>query len=174
MPMKKVLDHYEVNKDTMALLSAAHIDYCTIVLETDRILYVKKTPTQIVKSACLEGFSTYDGRRKAVTYHIGAKQKVPIPIIPRDNIYAFPTHSPKDFKCNWIFYNHVKYIKTLNTPNQPSQSLIIFKNGQQITLNESHYILKNQMKRTAICILSLSAHPVADHRDGSRVPLLDF
>lgn len=98
--MKKILDDYEVNRSTVALLSVAHIDYCTIVLEENRQLYVRKTPTQIVKASCLEGGSTYDGRRTAIRYRTGSKQKVPIPINPRENIFAFPTHSPKAFECN--------------------------------------------------------------------------
>lgn len=156
MLMKKVLDYYEVNEDTMALLSVAHIDFCTIVLERNCILYANQSPTKIIKAACIGGFSTYDGRRQAISFHTGSKQKVPIPINPRDNIFAFPTHSPESFECNWIFYNHVRYIKTVNPPSENRQSIIEFKNGQQITLNESHYILKKQMERTARCILCFS------------------
>lgn len=140
----------------MALLSATHIDYGTIVLETNGRLYVKQTPTQIVKASCLEGHSTYEGRRKAITYHTGAKQKVPIPINPHHNIFAFPTNSPENFNCNWIFYNHVKYIKTAHSPYEPQQSIIVFKNGQELPLPESQYILTKQMQRTAMCILLFS------------------
>ena len=151
---EEILDHYLVNSRTMALLSVAHMDYSTIVLEEDRQLFVRQTPTQIVKASCLEGGSTYDGRRSAVTYHTGSKQKVPIPISPHEDIFAFPTHSPTDFRCNWLFFKHVKYISTFIPPGETTrQSSITFHNGQTITLNESHYVLEKQMQRTAMCIL---------------------
>ncbi|MEC1747878.1 competence protein ComK [Schinkia azotoformans] len=152
--MKQIINHYEVNQNTMALLSVAHTEYSTLALEENQQFYVRKTPIQIVKDACLEGGSTYDGRRRAVSYRTGSQQKVPIPINPKDKIFAFPTHSPKSFECNWIFYHHVKYISTYKSPDQLSvQSVITFKNGQRISLQESQYILEKQMQRTAMCII---------------------
>ncbi|MEC1771891.1 competence protein ComK [Schinkia azotoformans] len=158
--MLKILDDYEVNRSTMALLSVAHIDYCTIVVEENQVFYVRKTTTEIVKASCLEGGASYEGRRKAIRYRTGSKQKVPIAINPGENIYAFPTHSPKAFECNWIFFNHVKYISTIHLPNKETKSRILFKNGLHIDMNESRYILEKQMKRTAICILWLSPQSV--------------
>ena len=151
---EEILADYQITSRTMALLSVAHMEYSTIVLEVDRQLFVRLTPIQIIKASCLDGGSTYDGRRSAVTHHTGSKQKVPIPIIPHDDIYAFPTHSPTAFGCNWLFFNHVKYISTFTPPGETSrQSSITFHNGQSITLNESHYVLNKQMERTAMCIL---------------------
>ncbi|WP_374724525.1 competence protein ComK [Calidifontibacillus erzurumensis] len=159
--MIKVFDHYEVNKSTMAILSVAHIDYSTLILEENQQIYVRKTPTQIIKEACIEGGSTYDGRRIAVMHAIGARQKVPIPIDQIDQIFAFPTQSPKSFECSWIFYHHVKYISTRkSTEHQVAQSIITFKNGQEIILDESRFILEKQMQRTALCILKFSKVPL--------------
>lgn len=152
--MKQIIDQYEVNQNTMALLSVANMDYSTLVLEENQQYYVRKTPIQIIKAACLEGGSTYEGRRSAVSYKTRSQQKVPIPINPKDKIFAFPTHSPKSFHCNWIFYYHVKYISTYKSPGQQNvQSVIAFKNGQPISLYESRYILEKQMQRTAMCII---------------------
>ncbi|WP_102345914.1 competence protein ComK [Bacillus sp. Marseille-P3661] len=160
--MKKVLDTYEVNRSTMALLSVAHIDYCCIALEDNQTLYVRQTPISIVKASCLDGGSTYDGRRTAVTHRTGSKHRVPIPINPNENIFAFPTHSPKAFECSWIFYHHVKSIKTFSSPtNHAIQTVITFQNGHQEILNESYYILKKQYQQTAICILAFAPQ----HRD---------
>lgn len=155
--MKNIIDYYEINGSTMALLAVAHTDYSTLVLEEARQFFVRQTPTQIVKAACIEGGASYDGRRISVKHQIGAKQKVPIPINPKENIFAFPTHSPKTFECCWIFYHHVKYFTMFTAPSdQTTQSKLIFKNGQTITLSESHYILEKQMQRTALCILRFS------------------
>jgi competence protein ComK len=152
--LEMILEHYDINRST---LPAAHMDYSTIVLEGNRQLFVKKTPLQLIKAACLDGWSTYEGRRKAVMYLTGSKQKVPIPVNPRDNIYAFPTQSPKEFNCSWIFYHHVKFIHPTHVKTEdPIQSIITFKNHQELPMNESCYVLEKQMQRTAICILSFS------------------
>ena len=98
-----VLSHYDINRDTIALIPATHPDYSTIVWEKDQILHVRKTPIQLIKKGSLEGGAEYDGRRAAVTYKTGIQSKVPIPINPFEQIYAFPTHSPKLFECTWLF-----------------------------------------------------------------------
>ncbi|WP_102348348.1 competence protein ComK [Bacillus sp. Marseille-P3661] len=157
--MKEVLGHYEINKNTMALLSVAHIDYSTIVIEVERQLFVRQRPTKIVKAACLDGGASFDGRRVAVTHLTGTKQKVPIPIKPNENIYAFPTVSPTAFDCNWIFFNHIKYIRTLTSQDKTTQSMIVFQDGQHITLHESDYVLRKQMHRTAMCIHCFNPSP---------------
>ncbi|RFB18204.1 competence protein [Bacillus sp. HNG] len=149
--MYMIHNDYEINPDTLALLSIAHIDYATIVLEGHQMLYVKKTPLQLIKTACLEGGSTYEGRRKAVTHLTGAIQKVPIPINPRRKIFAFPTQSPNAFECNWIIYHHIKAI--VSTQNHQTQSIIQFKNHYELPMNESHYLLQKQYTRTAMCVL---------------------
>ncbi|MCT8140513.1 competence protein ComK [Anaerobacillus sp. CMMVII] len=144
-----ILANYSVNKDTLALLSVAHPDYHTIAIETDRKLYIRKTPFQIIKAACLKGGSTYEGRRAAVTYLTGAKHKVPIPINPTEHIYAFPTYSPTQFECSWIFHDHVHSI----SPYQKNHTVITFKNELQLKLPVSYYTIEKQMYRTAQCII---------------------
>ncbi|MFB4163897.1 competence protein ComK [Alteribacillus sp. JSM 102045] len=142
---EKVVDHYEINSSTMALLSVAHTDYNGIALEAHQKVFVRKTPIQLIKSACLDSGSSYEGRRMAVTYQTGSKQKVPIPVDPLHHIFAFPTHSPRAFECNWIFYHHVSSIQAYRSPQEPSiKSIITFKNGQQLPMKQSAYILKNK------------------------------
>ncbi|MEH7385787.1 competence protein ComK [Bacillus sp. JJ1521] len=151
--MKMILPIYEVTPLTMSILPARDIDYFAIVIEEYQTLYVRQTPLQIIKTACLEGGATYEGRRKAVTYLTGAIQKVPIPINPRRNIFAFPTHSPTAFECSWIFYHHIKTIIPIQQINNATQSIIQFKNQQELPMTESHYLLEKQYTRTAMCVL---------------------
>lgn len=151
--MKKIQLIYEVTPKTQAILPAMEIDYSAIVIEEHRTLYVRQTPLQIIKAACLEGGATYEGRRKAVTHLTGAVQKVPIPINPRRDIFAFPTHSPTAFECNWIFYHHIKSIVPSLQTSSTTKSIILFKNHQELPMTESHYLLQKQYTRTAMCIL---------------------
>ncbi|PAV28416.1 competence protein [Virgibacillus profundi] len=150
--MEKIMSHYKINEQTIALLPARHMDYASIVYEHNQQLFVRKTPIQLIKTACLDYCSTYEGRREAVIYHTGFRRKVPIPISISKNIYTFPTHSPSDYDCTWIFYNHVKsFISNPSSKKLGVKSIITFKTGQQLPLNVSPYIIEKQMKRTAMC-----------------------
>lgn len=136
--MKVIVSEYDINQSTMALLPVAHIDYSTIVVEQNGQLFVKKTPLQLIKAACLDGGASYEGRRAAVTHLTGAMQKVPIPINQLTNIFAFPTHSPTVFHCSWIFYHHVRTIKPPENPaDTTKQAIIHFKNDLQLPMSES-------------------------------------
>jgi len=48
---KTVLENYEINRHTMALLSVAHPDYSTVAINPDGELYIRKTPFQIIKAS---------------------------------------------------------------------------------------------------------------------------
>ncbi|SDJ97518.1 competence protein ComK [Sediminibacillus albus] len=162
--MTELLADYQVNKHTMALLAAAQLEYETVVLEQERQLYVKQPPLQLIKKACLDAGSTYDGRRLAIIYHTGSRKKVPIPINPEKNIFAFPTCSPASFSCYWIFYRHIFDIETgPSVENSSAQSTIVFTNGQQLPMKESAYVLKKQQLRTALAISKFSGQMLAVH-----------
>jgi len=150
--MTQVINDYQVNPRTMALIPARNIDYQTIVLEPGNIFHVMQSPIKLIKDACKEGGATYEGRYKAVTHKTGIHKKVPIPISQLDQIYAFPTHSAKQFNCHWIFYHHLKSIK-LGTYKK---SIITFTDYQQLEIDVSAYILKQQTLRTAHCFLLFS------------------
>ncbi|OIJ16520.1 hypothetical protein BKP45_21180 [Anaerobacillus alkalidiazotrophicus] len=161
-----ILSNYEITSQTMALLSVAHLDYCTIALEPSQEFYINKPPLQLIKQACLEGGSTYEGRKKAVVHLTGAKHKVPIPINQLEQIYAFPTHSPNQFECSWIFHQHIRSITPLKTPKEPQQTMITFHNMKQLKLPVSYYSIEKQMQRTASCIIRFS------HNYFERPPIL--
>lgn len=144
-----VLDHYCINEHTVALLPAKEIDYQTTVLEVNHIHRVVQTPLQLIKNACLFNWSTYEGRRQAVMYHTNYRNKVPIPINKSKNIYAFPTHSPINFNCNWFFPNHILQIKKNMKQNN---STIYFSNNRTLTIDVSFHILEKQFQRTLYCM----------------------
>ncbi|MEH7238866.1 competence protein ComK [Bacillus sp. JJ1562] len=154
--MPQILNEYEINLQTMAILSVAEFEYSAIVLEGENRILVRQTPLQMIKAACLEGGASYEGRRKAVIHLTGAIQKVPIPINPRRKIFAFPTHSPTTFECNWIFFHQIKTITHPKIQSPTNQSIIHFKNNQTLSMNESYYVLQKQYQRTAMCILQYS------------------
>ncbi len=151
--MKEILTTYNVNEETNALTPAFQLDYQTIVLEGKRELFVKQTPLELIKLAAKRGGAEYNGRRTSMTYLTGIHKKIPIPINPQKNIYAFPTTSPKQANCSWIFFHHVDEIKPTKGIYR---SIIQFKNGREIKMNESLHILEKQMYRTWLCKKALN------------------
>ncbi|MBU9711676.1 competence protein ComK [Bacillus tamaricis] len=135
-------------------MPVAHTDYDTTVFEGDQQLFVKQTAMEQLKQDCLKDCSSYEGRRMAVTFRTGIERKAPIPINFLLKIYAFPTHSPKNPNCSWLFPAHIHSI-TAN-PKDAQQSIITFKNGRSIVLNTPAIILNKQMHRTTYCIYVFS------------------
>ncbi|UCZ52936.1 competence protein ComK [Bacillus shivajii] len=154
--MAKIIQDYEINEETIALIPAKSIEYDTIVLEENAKYYVKQTPINIINKGCLEGGSDYKGRRRAVTHLTGTVNKVPIPINPHLNLYAFPTHSPKHRECSWLFYHHIRKL----TPESPHETTVTFTNDDSIQMNVSYSILEKQIYRTSYCVIRFSNQPM--------------
>lgn len=143
--MIMLLEHYQPNKETIAYITAQHIDYNTIILEGERTYYCKKTPFELVKDNCIANWSSYEGRRKAVMKLTNYFRKVPIIISQLKEIVIFPTHSPENVDCNWIF---VKHVLKISKCSKKKGTIITFNNGRQLHLNVSHHIIESQFHRT--------------------------
>lgn len=153
--MIPIINSYRINERTMILIPVYHADYQTMVKETDRTLYVRKTPLDIIESGCLNGFSTYEGRRKAIMVLTGYQRKVPIPILPSKHIFAFPTLSPENYDCHWLFPIHIETFDHVRKTKKVGKSKAVFKNGEEVFLQESVEVLEKQMQRTAYCALRM-------------------
>ncbi|WP_161568203.1 competence protein ComK [Anaerobacillus alkaliphilus] len=143
--MEKTLNHYVVNKNTLAICSIASCEFSSIVYEIDQILYVRQTPLKIIQVSCLANGSTHKGRCMAVSYHTNNRHKLPVPISEKDSIYFFPTSAPNNFHCHWISYHHVLHLQLAK--NQ--ETIITFRNGLQLTISVSFYTIEKQLHRTA-------------------------
>lgn len=137
---------YEINAHTMALLPALNMEYATRVL--DAVLgeiYVREPILQLLKMACLEGGSSFEGRRKYTEYHLGITQKVPIAVSPLENIYVFPTVSAKQPNCVWLFASHIQ-----STDTSGKLGKVIFRNGFILELDITPLILQRQIQKVAL------------------------
>lgn len=142
-----IFTNYTIKTETMILIPERHTDYQTLVIESHRKILVSQTPLEIIKSGCLADFSTYEGRRDAVIHHTGFKQKTPIPISTTKGIYAFPTTSPKNMDCVWIFINHVTGVKKVSN-SRDYGAFITLSNNINLKLNATYHILQSQLDRT--------------------------
>lgn len=149
----KVLDDYIATEVTLAILPVRHMDYSSIVYEQARTYYVRQTPMHIIKASCETYYSTYDGRRKAIISQTGFKYKTPMIIREQGPLLAFPTISPSEFDCAWIFSHHIKSI-------QPDDlnCKIIFHNEREMPLPLSDYRVNNQKNSTLHLHYLLTKH----------------
>nr|WP_275896239.1 competence protein ComK [Paraliobacillus sediminis] len=134
-----------MTQDTLAITPAKQIDYTTRIIEKNQTLMTRQAPLAIIKTNCLTGAASYQGRRKAASHLVGYIHKVPLLIYERTNIYAFPTQSPTNYACSWLFAQHI--LKIVRHPDT-NQSTITFHNGTTLNLEESTYQLRTQLNRT--------------------------
>lgn len=147
-------NEYEINQQTLAIIPAKQIDFDSIVIETKNTRHIKKTALQLIKTACYNDWTTYEGRRQAVMHHTNYIQKVPIPISMHNRIYFFPTHSPSNIDNSWIAYQHIAHIEK-SPENTQKPTIIYFKTGQAMSVDISIHTLRSQIQRTATCIYKM-------------------
>jgi competence protein ComK len=143
-----ICEDYEISQTTIALLHNHHEKYQTKILDLEGEFYSSKPIMKLLEEACLNNCSTYEGRRQAVIHFTNYTQRIPILINQFEKIIAFPTHSPEQSHCIWIFFHQILEISPINK----TQSLITFKNYKQLQLNISFHTLHEQCKKAAICI----------------------
>ncbi|MFZ3591900.1 competence protein ComK, partial [Bacillus sp. DJP31] len=104
-----VRENYEISPMTLAILPAYHEKYQSRILDLQGAFYSSQSPIKLIEQACLEGGSSFEGRKKSLQHKKSYFQCPPIPINPLDDIYAFPTCSPESHECVWLFYEHISY-----------------------------------------------------------------
>lgn len=144
---------YQINLRTLGILPAKQIEYDTIVIEEHQTLYIRQTPLEIIQESCINDWASYEGKRKAVSHHMNITYKVPIPISLTENLYFFPTHSPRDINNCWIGAHHIAHI--MKHPHSRRKSIIQFQCGRKLTLDVSEYILQQQMNKTRACMYKI-------------------
>ena len=158
-----IMENYSINENTLALLPAKQIDFDTIVIEKDRKIKVRKTSLELIKAACYNEWSTYEGRRQAVIHHTNFKRKVPIPINIRNGNYFFPTHSPTSIYNKWFSYLHIDEIN--KHPSNPTKTIITFYNGIELCVNIPYHLLDKQMQRTFECMYRMKRFWMNNNRN---------
>lgn len=146
--MKEILEDYSINKKTAAIMPAYEIEYESIVVEENEIYHVKKHPFKLIQENCLKNGASYDGRRRSIIYLTGFSRCVPVPINPRQDIFAFPTHSPKNDKCSWLFFRHLDRIKKTK---DKKQTILQLNNEKSLPIDISFHTLANQNFRIFVC-----------------------
>lgn len=139
---------YRISAKTLAIIPHYDLSYQAKVIETEQEVLSTETPLTIIRENCIHYGASYEGRKQSVRHHLDFHQKTPIPIHPPRHMYAFPTKAAKSYDCCWILFEQVSRI---TSQDDPGKSIIHFKNGHTLHLNESVYSMKKQYDRTGMC-----------------------
>jgi competence protein ComK len=144
-----------VTQSTMAMYPAFHETYQTVLLDfSGKEIFSEKPMLNIIKEACMENGSSYDGRIKAVRHVLPYHRKTPLMISREQNIYAFPTMSPEHYECIWLFHLHIQEFTAMN-----HKTLIHFKNGCSLKVDSSLEVLTKQRERSATLMTCFEEYP---------------
>ncbi|WP_377890122.1 competence protein ComK [Alkalihalobacillus sp. R86527] len=153
---EEIVLEYEISRTTEALIPAKELVNETRIYDRSGVYLSKRPQIDLIRDACLEGGSTYEGRRKAMVYHLRYEHQTPIVISTSNGICAFPTESPDNMDCYWIFYHHVRNLVALSRMS----SMVHFHSGLQLEVPVSYARLQKQMERMGRCISHYSNNPV--------------
>ncbi|WP_053399606.1 competence protein ComK [Priestia koreensis] len=139
-------ESYEISRKTMALLPNKDPVYQTKVIEAEGEYLCAIPPIKLIRAACLRGGASYEGRREAIIERYDYKHRTPIPVFPAFNVFAFPTTSPDNYECMWLFENHI-----YNVTSSSDKACINFHNGASLVLDYPYKFMRLQWQRTATC-----------------------
>ncbi len=134
------MEDYEINSSTLAIIPLG--ENISKVYEEEAEYIVSKSSNAIIKENCEFYGSSYEGRCKGTKKLTGIKSKFPIIIEESRNIIFFPTSSVRSDNNTWIALNNIKDYKIDNL-----NSIITFKNNENLDLDISYYSLDNQICR---------------------------
>ncbi len=103
-------------------------------------------PLELVKEACLQQGASYNGLVESVRYNFGYQKKVPLMIKPQKHFFCFPTRSPEDAECIWIFPHHVH-----SQHKYHEGTMVKFSNGQYMQVPIAINIMTRQSERAFNC-----------------------
>ena len=116
-------------------------EYQSKIVTTQGIYYSKLPAKELLNKACLRYFSTKKGRTQAAALLLEFSRKPPFMIVPNE-VGVFPTESPKNPECIWIF-NHRFTVDEV----AKGKSVITFMNGTSIHVPVSKFTIVKQNER---------------------------
>lgn len=151
---------YLIGTGILALAEANHPEFATVIHDLSGSYYSRKSAIHLLNEACmLKGGSDYLGRLRAIRETLEYPKKTPLIISLQELIYGFPTKSPTQFDCRWIFPRHIKQFVVEN-----GDYYVIFKNGLKFQVNCSARSFKTQLERSSLCMLHyMNLHPIQIH-----------
>ena len=134
---------YEIDLSTLMLIGLSEDETRIITLDNDFV--VKESCKKIIDNSCRYFGSSLTDRINATNRLVNMTSKTPIVVEETRNIIFFPLRSTREKNNIWISFNQLdKYIK------DDHNTILKFKNGKEITIKFSYYIVDNQVTRSLI------------------------
>ena len=134
---------YEIDLSTLMLIGLSDNETKVITLDNDFI--IKESCRKIIDNSCRYFGSSLTDRINATNRLVNMASKTPIVVEESRNIIFFPLKSTREKNNIWISFNHLdKYTK------DGHNTVFKFKNGKEMTLRFSYYIVDNQVTRSLI------------------------
>ena len=132
---------YEIDLSTVMLIGIDESKTKVVTLDDEFIIDIDSK--KIMDNSCKFFGSSLSDRVNMTKRLVGIKSKSPIIVEDSRNIIFFPLKSVRD-KCNiWISFNNLeKYVKS------GDKTVFIFKNGKEVIIDFSYYIIDNQVTRS--------------------------
>ena len=132
---------YEIDLSTVMLIGLDDDKTKVVTLDSEFIIDIDSK--KIIDNSCKYFGSCLNDRVNVTKRLINIKSKSPIIVEESRDIIFFPLKSIRD-KCNiWISFNNLeKYVKSYD------KTVFIFKNGKEVIINFSYYIIDNQVTRS--------------------------
>ena len=128
---------YKINDNTLALIPLNK--HKTVAYEDHNYYIIDDKVSSVLNENCEYYGSSVSGRLKGSYSLMGFSYKTPIVVSEQDNMIFFPTSSPRLNDCSWINVNNIRSID-----KNDKKTTIIFTNGEEIEIEASYNIIKNQ------------------------------
>ncbi|MGD6816660.1 competence protein ComK [Metabacillus sp. 84] len=144
--MEEVFDEYYIKRKTMALESKwdEHGNVFTLIHEYDGKLEYKKAATAIIEDNCVFYGSSYEGRLRASGEILLRQKLLPVCVCEFNDIYMFPSMSPKSDQVIWLAVDHVKDVRSYK-----NKSVVVFSNGETLFIPLLKEYITSKVGKTA-------------------------
>ena len=137
----KMCDSFLINRTVLAVKSFFIGEYKSEIITTHGTYYSKLKPLDLLNKACINNFSSWQGRTEFAKDLLNYSRKPPFIIVPNE-IGVFPTKSSACPDCVFIFNHHISVEEVAK-----GQSVITFMPGISITVKISKHIILKQYQR---------------------------
>lgn len=148
---------YTINQETKAILYKRNLTNCTWIFEGKKQQPTTNPLMRILNQSCLENGSSLKGRLDYAKKILQTSSKLPIAVSPLKRIFMVPIRSLRNKETGVISYYHIKRYIPLREQRDQTRTLIIFKDGTDLSINVSYPSFKEQYSKTGHLIASYFA-----------------
>lgn len=126
----------------------------SIIYTSAGMHYSEKKPQEVLNALCMLHGSSYRGREEATRQLSNEQFKKKVPVLISSSIVAaFPTSSPHQTDCVWLFNHPMVFEKMTHT-----RTRILFPTGESVEVNASIPLLEKQRGRMFCVVGYTSLH----------------